>query len=152
MINLYNSTLADFGDMPDIINFYLVLLFFCTWNVRLRTKQRLFKIPRSIIINVKSMFWILQQPLIIYLYANNNNSNNKVWKFGLLHRETARHAPWRCGVLPFVRDAHSPAREWASFISVENVFFFFKDSGKNRKLKKKIPKIYYLFIAVFFKF
>ena len=32
--------------------------------------------------------------------------------------ETARHAPWQRSVLRFVRDAHSPAREWASLISV----------------------------------
>ena len=38
-------------------------------------------------------------------------------------RELSRHAPWRRGALLFVCDAHSLAREWASFIFVKIVSF-----------------------------
>ena len=65
----------------------------------------------------------------------------------------SRHAPWRCGTLLFVSDAHSPAREWASFISVEFEFFIvFQNSGKNQKLKKSpknILAVYSRFFSIF---
>ena len=65
-------------------------------------------------------------------------------------RETTRHALGRRGELRFVRDAHSPSREWASFISVK-IDFFFK-SEKIQKNKKYIYKNSKIILAVYSRF